>query len=226
MEAHISMIQTNTTLAELAIKHPAASRIFYANGLDFCCGGNRPLEEACEERGLTATGILDAIHAEDRACEDAPRWENRPLVELISHIVTFYHRRLREELPQLIAMAETVEQAHSDKPSRPAGLRDHLTAMHHAVLEHLEKEENVLFPMILGGRAANAAAPVHVMEIEHRDHAENLKTIRAITQDLTAPANACATWRALYLRLGNFEAELMEHIHLENNLLFRRALCE
>jgi regulator of cell morphogenesis and NO signaling len=64
------------------------------------------------------------------------------------------------------------------------------------------------------------------MEIEHKDHAENLKTIRTITCGLVAPANACATWRALYLRLRAFEAELMEHIHLENNLLFRRALCE
>jgi regulator of cell morphogenesis and NO signaling len=220
------MLRTKTTLAELAIKHPAASRVFYANGLDFCCDGNRALEEACEERGLTAVGVLAAIDAEDRRCKDVPRWENRPLVELISHIVTFYHRRLREELLQLIAMAERVEQAHDDKPSRPAGLRDHLTEVQNAVLEHLEKEENILFPMILGGRAAHAAASIHVMEIEHKDHAENLKTIRAITRDLVAPANACATWRVLYLRLRVFEAELMEHIHLENNLLFRRALCE
>ena len=220
------MIRTNTTLAELAIKHPAASRVFYANGLDFCCGGNRPLEEACHDRGLTATAILAAIDAEDRTCKDVPRWENRPLVELISHVVTFYHRRLREELPRLIAMAERVEQAHYDKPLRPAGLRDHLTAVHNAVLEHLEKEENILFPIIASGRAVHASAPIHMMEIEHKDHAENLKTIRTITRDLVAPANACATWRALYLRLGAFEAELMEHIHLENNLLFRRALCE
>jgi regulator of cell morphogenesis and NO signaling len=220
------MIRTNTTLAELAIKHPAASRVFHANGLDFCCGGNRPLAEACEERGLTAVGILATIDAEDRRYKDVPRWENRPLVELISHIVTFYHRRLREDLPQLIAMAERVEQAHYDKPARPAGLRDHLTAVHNAVLEHLEKEENILFPMILSGRGAHAASPIHVLEIEHKDHAENLKTIRTITQDLVAPVNACATWRALYLRLHVFEAELMEHIHFENNLLFRRALCE
>jgi regulator of cell morphogenesis and NO signaling len=220
------MMRTNTTLAELAIKHPAASKIFYAHGLDFCCGGNRPLEEACRERGLTAPIILAAIDAEDRTCKDVPRWENRPLVDLITHIVTFYHRRIREELPQLIAMSEKVEQAHDDNLSRPAGLSDHLTAVRNAVLEHLEKEENIPFPMILSGRGAHAAAPIHMMEVEHKDHAENLRTIRAITRDLAAPANACTTWRALYVRLGAFEAELMEHIHLENNLLFRRALCE
>jgi regulator of cell morphogenesis and NO signaling len=220
------MITTSTTLAELAIKHPAASKVFYSNGLDFCCEGNRPLEEACRERGLTAAVILDSIEAEDRTCQGVPRWENRQVAELISHIVTFYHRRLREELPQLIAMAEKVEEVHYDKPSRPVGLRDHLISVHQAVIEHLEKEEKILFPMILSGRGAQAAAPIHVMEIEHKDHAENLKTIRAITRDLVAPANACATWRALYLRLGAFEAEFMQHIHLENNLLFRRALCE
>src|ERR1051325_3995442 len=103
------MIGTNTTLAELAIKHPGASRVFHANGLDFCCGGNRCLEDACRERGLAMTAILAANEAEDRACNGIPGWENQPLDQLIGRIVTFYHRRLREELPQLIALAEKVE---------------------------------------------------------------------------------------------------------------------
>ena len=216
----------NTTLAELAVQNPAASRVFYRHGLDFCCHGNRPLETACEERGLTATVLLDEIEKENKTCFDAPRWDARPLPEVIAHIVSFYHRRLREELPQLVAMAAKVEQAHREKPSRPRGLRNHLEFVHAAVLEHLAKEENVLFPMILEGRRTFAAVPIHMMEVEHQDHAENLKLIRALTTDLTAPPEACATWRALYIRLADFEAELMEHIHLENNVLFRRALCE
>jgi regulator of cell morphogenesis and NO signaling len=92
------------------------------------------------------------------------------------------------------------------------------------VLEHLAKEERILFPLILSGRGAQAGAPIHVMEIEHEDHRANLLEIRRLTSGLVAPAPACTTWRALYLRLADFERELMEHIHLENNILFTRAL--
>jgi regulator of cell morphogenesis and NO signaling len=220
------MISINATLAELAVQHPAASKIFYRHGLDFCCHGNRPFGEACRERGLEAGDILAAIEDEDRTYAHAPRWDRRPLAELVTHIRDFFHERLRLELPQLVEMAHKVEQAHRDKPSCPRGLCDHLKAVHSAVLEHLAKEEQILFPIILDGRGRRAAAPIHMMEVEHEDHAENLKKIRALTSDLVPPAEACATWRALYLRLAAFESELMQHIHLENNVLFRRALCE
>lgn len=220
------MTGTNTTLAELAVKHPVASRVFHRYGLDFCCGGNRPLETACAERGLAAGAILDEIAGEEKSNDDLPRWEQRRLTELISHIVNYYHRRLREELPQLVEMAAKVEHSHRDKASRPAGLRDHLQEVHYAVLEHLAKEENILFPMIFGGRGAMASRPIQVMELEHEDHAENLRRTRELTANFTPPPEACVTWRALYQRLAAFEAELMDHIHLENNVLFRRALCE
>jgi regulator of cell morphogenesis and NO signaling len=216
----------NTTLAELAVKHPVASRVFHRYGLDFCCGGNRPLETACADRGLVADAILAEIADEELSAGELPRWESRPIAELVGHIVTYYHRRLREELPMLVEMAVKVEAAHYDKPSRPRGLHELLENVHAAVLEHLAKEESILFPIILAGRGAMASRPIHVLEIEHEDHAENLKLIRSITADFTAPPEACTTWRALYRRLAAFEAELMDHIHLENNVLFRRALCE
>jgi regulator of cell morphogenesis and NO signaling len=222
----IMIATTDTTLAELAVKHPSASRVFHRHGLDFCCHGNRALEEACHERGLLPEAILNEIETEDSRVTDAPRWERRPLSELASHIVDFYHRRLREELPLLVGMAARVEQVHRDKAACPRGLADHLDRMHRAVLEHLAKEETILFPMIQSGRGARAAAPIHTMEIEHEDHGESLRQTRLLTSNLVPPAEACATWTALYLRLEEFEAELMEHIHLENNILFRRALCE
>ena len=88
----------------------------------------------------------------------------------------------------------------------------------------MQKEEQVLFPMILSGRGAMAAMPVSVMEEEHRDHGKNLERTRALTNDFIAPESACNTWRALYLGLAELERDLMEHIHLENNVLFPRAL--
>jgi len=213
------------TLADLAVAIPAASRVFHRYGLDFCCHGGRPLAEACAQRGLDAGAILSEIQAEQAAGDSTTRWDERSLAELIEHIETYYHRRLRAELPELVALAARVEARHAEKPSCPRGLRDHLAAIHEAVLDHLAKEEQILFPMIRSGRARLAVGPINVMESEHLDHAANLRTTRSLTANLTAPAEACPTWRALYLRLLDFEAELMEHIHLENNILFRRVLA-
>jgi regulator of cell morphogenesis and NO signaling len=216
----------STTLADLAVTHPSASRVFHRHGLDFCCHGRRPLAEACAERGLAAEGVMAEIAAEEASAPDLPRWDERPLADLVRHIVDYYHERLRAELPELVSLAAKVETRHAEKKSCPRGLREHLEGIHQSVLEHLAKEEQVLFPMIAGGRLMMAAGPISVMEAEHVDHAENLQKTRRLTADLVAPEEACPTWRALYLRLVSFEAELMDHIHLENNVLFRRALAD
>ncbi len=214
-----------TTLADLAVTHPSASRVFHRHGLDFCCHGGRPLADACAERGLDADRVVAEIATEEAATPELPRWDERSLPELVEHIVRFYHLRLRAELPDLISLAAKVETRHAEKASCPRGLRAHLEEVHQAVLEHLAKEEQILFPMILGGRGRMAAGPIHVMESEHDDHAEGLRKTRQLTADLVAPEEACPTWRALYLRLGQLESELMDHIHLENNVLFRRVLA-
>src|SRR5262245_27600396 len=96
------------TLADLAVRHPAASRVFYRRGLDFCCHGGRPLAVACEERGLDPHTVLREIEMEDVGLAPAVRWDARPLPELIDHVVGYYHRRLREELPRLVEMAAKV----------------------------------------------------------------------------------------------------------------------
>jgi regulator of cell morphogenesis and NO signaling len=98
--------------------------------------------------------------------------------------------------------------------------------VHASVLEHLAKEEQVLFPMIQAGHGRHASGPVQAMEHEHHDHAASLKRIRDLAHDLVPPQEACTSWRVLYLRLNQLEADLMEHIHLENNVLFPRALYE
>jgi regulator of cell morphogenesis and NO signaling len=214
---------TTSTLAELATTHPAASRVFQRFGLDYCCGGRRPLADVCESKGLDPDTILSAI-ADEEARVDLPRWDRAPIPELITFIVERYHQALRNELPALIAQAARVENRHGDKPGCPHGLRDLLAAMHVDVLAHLEKEERVLFPMILDGYGARVGGPVRVLEAEHDGHGANLERIRQLTNNLTPPAHACPTWRALYLRLDALERELMDHVHLENNVLFPRAL--
>ena len=220
------MMTSSNTLADLATTHPAAARVFYRNGLDFCCGGRRRLSDACAERGLEASDVLAAIEAEDSHTSDIRRWDREPLPALIAFIVDTFHRRLREQLPELVRMAEKVEVRHDDKASCPRGLTAHLTAMYDSVFDHLAKEEHVLFPLIANGQGRVIAGPVHVIEHEHESHARALATLRRLTTNFVPPAEACVTWRALYLGLQQLEEELMVHIHLENNVLFRRALIE
>jgi len=217
---------SQTNLAELASTHPGATRVFQSVGLDFCCHGRRTLAEACAEKGLDPATILSAIEGEDAGPGDLTVWRARPLSDLIDFIVTHYHDPLRAELPQLIALAAKVEEKHAGKSGCPSGLTEHLRAVHASILDHLMKEERILFPMILARRGAMAAAPIQVMEDEHEDHGRNLERTRALTGGLQVPEGGCPTWSALYLRLGRLESDLMDHIHLENNVLFPRTLCE
>lgn len=214
-----------TTLADLATAYPGAARVFYRHGLDFCCGGRRPLGEVCIKRGLDADSLINEIEEESRTITDQRRWDREPLEALVAFIVDTYHRRLRETFPDLIRMAARVENRHGDKPECPRGLTAQLELMHEHVLDHLEKEEQVLFPLIVAGRGPAAVGPAHVMEMEHDEHAKNLEVLRRLTNNMQPPDAACTTWRALYLALRQFEEELMVHIHLENNVLFRRALA-
>lgn len=214
-----------STLAELATTHPAASRVFQRYGLDYCCGGRQPLDDVCHAKGLDPAAIVHAIE-EEEITVDLPRWDVAPLADLVQLIVTRYHAALREEIPALVALAAKVENVHGEKPACPRGLRALLDTVHAEVLDHLAKEETVLFPMIVAGHGYMIGMPIQVMEAEHDEHGRNLARIRALTNHLTPPPDACSTWRALYLRLGALEAELMDHIHLENNVLFPRALRE
>jgi regulator of cell morphogenesis and NO signaling len=215
----------NATLAELAVAHPAASRVFQRLGLDYCCGGRKSLEDVCRSQGLDAARVICAIAEEEKRVA-LPRWDHAPLSDLIRFIVSRYHEELRQELPQLIGLAARVEQRHGGKTSCPRGLHAHLEKMHASVLDHLVKEEQVLFPMIAAGQAARALGPVRVMEEEHDDHGRSLQYVRLLTNNLTPPEDACPSWRALYARLAELESELFDHIHLENNVLFPRALAE
>jgi regulator of cell morphogenesis and NO signaling len=218
-----TMPSLETSLAELAVRHAAASRVFHRHGLDYCCGGRRPLVEACAERGLDAASVLaELAEAPARANQ---RWHERPLDELMTHIVDWYHVRLRAELPELVALARKVETRHADKGSCPKGLAEHVEVIAGELFPHMMKEEQVLFPALRAGWGPRALGPIRVMEAEHRDVALQLERTRELTSDLVAPAEACTSWRALYLRLDAFEAELMEHIHLENNVLFARAMA-
>lgn len=142
--------------------------------------------------------------------------------QLVDHILARYHAVHREQLPELIRLARKVEQVHGEREDCPHGLADHLTAMAQALESHMRKEEDVLFPMIVRGHGALAAAPIAVMRMEHEEHGVALGRLEQLTAALTLPRAACTTWRALYAGLQTFREDLMAHIHTENNILFER----
>lgn len=218
---------TTTSLGDLARSNPSATRVFLRHRLDFCCGGRRSLAEACERLGLDANRIVDELVRETQRSDDAPSWENRSQAELVDHIESHYHAALRRDLPPLIEAARKVERVHASKPGVPSGLAKVLEDFSADMQQHMAKEERVLFPMLRrGARGEQVYMPVRVMETEHVSHRVTLEAIRALTDDLRLPPHACATWTALYDGLATVETDLMQHIHLENNILFSRATRE
>ena len=219
------METTKQTLADLARETPAATRVFLRHRLDFCCGGRRTLSEACERAGLDAAAIASEIAAEATSVSDPIWWEERTSAELVEHIEARCHAGLRRDLPALLAAARRVERVHAGKPDVPAGLAELLADFGEELEHHMRKEEQVLFPLLRhGARGEQLYMPIRVLESEHDVHGEVLARIRALTNDLTVPACACATWSALYGGLVALEADLMQHVYLENHILFARAV--
>ncbi len=219
------MQSITTSLGELARANPSATRVFLRHRLDFCCGGRRSLADACALAGLDAAEIAAELAREATRGDAAESWDRRPQAELADHIEHHYHAALRRDLPPLIDAARKVERVHADKPGVPAGLAEVLTTFFTEMQSHMAKEEQVLFPLIRRGvTGAAVVMPVRVLETEHDSHGAYLAQVRALTTDLQLPPRACATWTALYNGLTTIEAELMQHIHLENNILFARAL--
>jgi regulator of cell morphogenesis and NO signaling len=214
-----------TTLGDMVAFQPLAARVLSRYQLDYCCGGRQTLEEASQDQGLDPRAILAEIEAEkaDDLTEE-PRWDRAPLPALIDHIVHDYHQPLREELARLVALAKRVEVVHAGKEACPAGLAAHLELMQEALLDHLAKEEQSLFPMARANQIEWLQAAIGHLGKEHEDVGADLRRTRELTGYLLLPEEACASWRELYTGLEHLEAELMAHVHLENNILFPRLL--
>jgi regulator of cell morphogenesis and NO signaling len=205
-------------IGQIAVDLPGATAIFRRLKLDFCCGGQIGLGEACERKGLDTARVVAELAGLQRD-DQAP--ESPDAVTLIDHILTRYHAVHREQLPELVRMARRVEAVHRDHPDTPHGLAEHLELMEVELLEHMEKEEEVLFPAIEDG-SAGLEGPITILRDEHTGHGEHLERLAALTRDHTPPPGACNTWRALYAGTAQLTNDLINHIHLENNVLFAR----
>lgn len=207
------------TVAEIATQLPGATAVFRAHHIDYCCGGARPLAEAAAERAVP----LDQIEAElGRLSPDAPPEAPQETVALIGHILARYHDTHRRELPELLRLAARVEERHAGNPLVPAGLRAALAEAAAALDEHMAKEEQILFPMMMQGGHPMISAPIGRMRIEHDEHGVRLDRLEELAHGFELPQEACPTWRALYTGLRKLIDDVHEHVHLENNVLFPR----
>ncbi|MDP7036031.1 MAG: iron-sulfur cluster repair di-iron protein [Planctomycetota bacterium] len=221
----IAIIPSNS-LAQIATEHPMSTRVFARHQMDFCCGGNLPLLEICEKKGLDVLKVVEEICNEvQNSKEEEVRWDQTPLDDLMDHILARYHQPLKEELPRLEAMLDKVYQVHGEKdPERLLSLVNVFRALKEELKDHMEKEEVILFPMIRTGQGAMAGCPISVMEMEHKSAGASLCKIRQLTDEYQVPSQACNTWRALWHGLKELEESTHQHIHLENNILHPRAL--
>lgn len=219
-----SPIQPDTSLADLASSWAGASRVFQRHDLDYCCQGGQSLATACQQRRIPVDAVIAELRAAVVPAPPEADWHALPLARLIAHVVDHFHASHRRELPRLQSMAAKVEQVHATHLDCPHGLAAHLHAMTHDLEQHMQKEENVLFPLLLAGGSLSAWAPIQCLQSEHESHGVALARLRWLARAFAAPKDACPTWRALYLGLLEFERAVMEHIHLENHVLFPRAL--
>jgi regulator of cell morphogenesis and NO signaling len=227
------------TVGDLAVAMPGATRIFERLGIDYCCGGTRSLRDACDRAGLAAEEVLKELEGgiEYGSPASDSEWQNCSLAELISHIVFRHHAYLKEEIPRLEKLIAKVAGVHGKKHPEVLRVQAIFQSLHNELMPHMIKEEQVLFPYIeqleysvRNHRVAPAAHfgtvrnPIKMMTYEHDQAGDQLREIRTATGSFALPEDACASYRALYEALQESERDLHQHIHLENNILFPKAI--
>lgn len=233
-------IATTKTVGEIAAETPNATREFEKLGIDYCCGGSRTLGDACTAAKIPVDEVLARLEksASVASTGDSRDWQNQPLADLIAHITSTHHVFVREECPRSEALASKVVGVHGKNHPELLQVQQIFSVLSEELSVHLMKEEQVLFPYIVrleesfvAGEAAPPAMfgtvvnPVRMMMQEHDGAGEALRTLRSVTHDYAVPADACISYRTLYQALQGFEADLHQHIHLENNILFPRAVA-
>ena len=223
---------TSPTLAAIIDANPGTARILEHHQLDYCCGGQRTLDQACAERDLDPATVLAELDAVGP--EAAPDWSTMSPDALVDHIETTHHHYLHEELPRLAELTHKVLGVHGTRHPELHDVAITFTALRDDLEPHLIKEERVLFPMIHElATAATAptfhcgslANPIRMMLLEHDRAGELLAELRAITAGFEPPADACASYQALYRGLAEVEADTHLHVHKENNVLFPAVLA-
>ena len=230
-------LMSERTVRDLASSNPGAARIFESFGIDYCCGGERSLTQACSVAKVSIQEVIDALE-QPRGEESDRDWRAASLTELITHIVEKHHQYVRREIPRLTALISKVASVHGQNHAELEKVELSFRALAEELTMHLLKEERMLFPYIvqLEGAAKSSTRPapamfgtvqnpVRMMVMEHDAAGDLLHKMRELTNGYSVPGNGCMSYTMLYQALPEFEADLHQHIHLENNILFPRAMA-
>jgi regulator of cell morphogenesis and NO signaling len=223
-----------TPVGKLVAERPGRALVLERWGLDYCCGGKKPLGVACGEKQLNVDDVVRDLLQSD-APENATEtdWTTAPLSDLTDHIIHAHHDYLREALPRLTALTEKVRRAHGDRHPELDNVTCVFRDLRNEMELHMMKEERILFPLVKrleqsdvseGFHCGSIRNPIQVMEAEHDNAGWALARLRELTGDYTAPQDACNTFRVMLDALAELEADMHTHVHLENNILFPRAI--
>lgn len=238
MLSTIDFDPTNTTVGQLVTEDIRAAEVFKRLGIDFCCNGKRTLADACTRADVSVETVLDKLsqlpQGEQFAQQQFDAWS---LDFLVDYILNVHHQYLYRNLPFIEELVWKVAYKHGDRYPTLQVVRQTFDALKADLLAHLQKEEVALFPFIkqriaaqktattaYDEQAVSLKAPIDCMEHEHDDAGALLFQLREFTNDYTPPADACNSHRLMLAKLAELEADLMQHIHLENNILFPKAL--
>ncbi len=230
------MLDTAKTVREIAVDMPQATRVFEKLGIDYCCGGMKTLEQACAAANLRIDHVLQSLETTPAAPQQD--WNTGALGELIRHIIETHHLYVKSEVPRLEALIAKVVGVHGKNHPELSDVQQVFRGLGSELSSHLMKEENILFPHIARMEATVQAGrpvprppfgtvgnPIHMMMMEHDSAGDAVRELRRLTNDYSAPADACISYQTLYKALNDFEQDLHQHIHLENNILFPRAIA-
>jgi regulator of cell morphogenesis and NO signaling len=238
----VKLMAEKMTVGQLVAKHPQTRKIFEKWGIDYCCGGRHDLKTAAAEKSANLEMLLTELNEaiETVSSNQAPEtdWTNASLAELADYIEARHHTFMKEQMPRLSAMLVKVKRAHGDKHGEMlTELEDVYLSLREEIESHLMKEEKILFPYIrqIEAHAAgkgpvpqahcgSVTNPISQMEFEHDNAGNALKRMRELSNNYVVPPDGCSTFAALYEALAGMETDLHEHIHLENNILFPKAI--
>ena len=229
---------SETKVKEIVVSNPGAKRILEEAGVDYCCGGGKSLHDACMHSDVTAEEILKRLREnKEQVGPEDTNWTSASLGELTRHIVGKHHRYVREAIPRVRGLLAKVKGKHGENHPELAAIENLFLELGREMTMHMQKEEMILFPYIEAlERSAQRSEtleppffqtvqnPIHAMMKEHDAAGDLLRALRETSHDFSVPGDACMSYRELYESLEAFEADLHTHVHLENNILFPRAV--
>jgi regulator of cell morphogenesis and NO signaling len=231
------MQTTPNTVAELATTFPQSIMVLERLGIDYCCQGKQTIGEACSRHGITTHELLTLITTAPKPSIGEREWDHESISEIMAFIVDTHHRYTREAFAMLLPVATKVRQVHGANHDELRLVEKLVHELSDDLLPHMLKEEQVLFPYLNAVQDASrdgkepllpffgtARNPIRMMMAEHETAGEKLLEIRTLTTNFTLPPEACTSYRTLYNKLEELEQDLHRHIHLENNILFPRAI--